>query len=67
VNFHHCSLRPKRLTSCYSVRQNIRNHSIVLDEDDFPSFLWEKEAANIQDLNAGFLRGEILVRVRNPC
>ena len=46
-----------------SVRQNIRNHSIVLEEDDLPRFLWERETVNIRDLKTGFLRGEILVRV----
>jgi len=45
-----------------SVRENIRNHTIVLDEDDLPRFLWERETANVRDLNVGFLRGEILVR-----
>ena len=50
-----------------SVREEIRNFTITLDEDDFPNFLWEGEKADMQHPNRGFLRGEILVRVRNSC
>ena len=48
---------------CCSVHQDIRNFVITLGEDDFPCFLWEGENPNVQDLNKGFLRGEILVYV----
>src|SRR5882757_10043519 len=54
---------PNRWHDCYSVRQAIRNHDIVLEADKFPRFLWEGERANTRDLKKGFLRGEILVRV----
>lgn len=52
---------------CRSVRQDIRNFVITLGEDNFPSFLWEGEKPDVQDLNRGFLRGEILVYVCNLC
>lgn len=47
----------------HSVRSEIQNFTIPLDEDDFPNFLWAGEKADTQDPNQGFLRGEILVRV----
>lgn len=53
----------KGLTQCRRVRERVRNLNIVFKADDFPRFLWEGESTDLRDLNKGFLRGEILIRV----
>ena len=37
---------------------------IPVTANDFPRFLWEGERVILQDMNKGFLRGELLVKVR---
>lgn len=45
-------------------RDQIRLFQIPITADDFPRFLWEGEQVNPQDMNEGFLRGELLIKVR---
>jgi hypothetical protein len=48
----------------HRIREQIRLFRIPVTADDFPRFLWESERAYPQDMNKGFLRGELLVKVR---
>ena len=50
----------------HRTREQIRTYQILVTVDDFPRFLWEGEQVDPQDMNAGFLRGELLVKVRIP-
>ena len=45
-------------------RGRIRNFEISVTHDDFPRFLWENEDVDEGDMKKGFLRGDVLVRVR---
>jgi len=45
-------------------REQIRSFQIPVTADDFPKFLWEGERVTLQDMKKGFLRGELLVKVR---
>ena len=47
----------------HSVRQQIQSFQIPVTHDDFPCFLWENERVDPQDINSGFLRGGLLVKV----
>jgi hypothetical protein len=48
----------------HRTREQIQTFDIPVTADDFPQFLWEGEKADLQDINKGFLRGGLLVRVR---
>ena len=48
----------------YRTREGIRSFHISVTADDFPRFLWEGERVVPHDMNKGFLRGELLVKVR---
>ena len=50
------------IISCRT-RERIRSFQIPVTADDFPRFLWEGERVDPQDMNKGFLRGELLVKV----
>ena len=45
-------------------RHRIQNFEIVVTHDDFPRFLWENERVYEEDMKKGFLRGNVLVKVR---
>ena len=45
------------------VRQQIRSFEIHVAAEDFPKFLWEGEQVDPRDMNKGFLRGDLLVKV----
>jgi len=51
------------VVSC-STRERIRSFQIPLTVDDLPRFLWEGERVDPRDMNKGFLRGELLIKVR---
>jgi len=44
-------------------RDRIRNFEIPVTTDDFPKFLWEGGRVDSRNMNKGFLRGELLVKV----
>ena len=48
----------------HRTREQIWSFQIPVTADDFPRFLWEGERVILQDMNKGFLRGELLVKVR---
>jgi len=45
-------------------REGIQSFRISVTTDDFPRFLWEGERVVLNDMKKGFLRGELLVKVR---
>jgi hypothetical protein len=59
-----CHLRADTVSR--RTREQIRSFQIPVTADDFPRFLWEGEHINPQDMNKGFLRGELLIKVSIP-
>jgi hypothetical protein len=52
-----------KLTPPLSTRDRIRNFEIPVTADDFPRFLWEGGRVDSHDMNQGFLRGDLLIKV----
>ena len=48
----------------HRTRGRIQSYQISITADEFPRFLWEGERVDPQDMNKGFLRGELLTKVR---
>lgn len=47
----------------HSAREQVQTLQAGVTVDNFPRFLWEGERVDLQDINKGFLRGELLVKV----
>lgn len=50
-------------TLSHSTREQLQTFQADVTIDDFPKFLWKGEQVDPQDINKGFLRGELLVKV----
>ena len=59
--YHRCQTN---IFLLYRTRERIRSFDIPVTANDFPKFLWENEKVTPQAFNKGFLRGELLLKVR---
>jgi hypothetical protein len=51
------------LTPSHRTREQLKSFQLLVAADYFPRFLWERERVDPSNMNKGFLRGQLLIKI----